>query len=164
MGRLSTVVYAPSGIGPKGENVLRALREGHSVGSNGPILIAGFSRKSKGSLDGPDVVGIGQDISSPLKSLPPLQLDWASSDEFGPIQSIQLIVGTGAGELPAVMVPVPSSKSLTSGGLVSFDLRPILKPGSPDWKYIRLVASTRNSANNEFRCYTNPIWIRATGE
>jgi hypothetical protein len=59
---------------------------------------------------------------------------------------------------------VPPDKALTSGGLIPFDLQSILKEGSKDWKYIRLVASTRNSANNEFRCYTNPIWIKATGE
>ncbi len=61
-------------------------------------------------------------------------------------------------------VPVPPAKALASEGLVPFDLRPILKEGSQDWIYIRLVASTRNSANEEFRCYTNPIWIKATGE
>ncbi len=164
MGRISTVVYAPAGIGPRGENVLRALREGHTVGSNGPILIAGFDRNANGSLDDPEDVGIGQEISCPLKSLPPLQLDWVSSEEFGPVQSIKLVVGTRKGELPPVEVPVPPAKALASGGLVPFDLGPILKEGSPDWKYIRLVASTRDSANNEFRCYTNPLWIKATGE
>lgn len=164
LGRISTVVYAPAGMGPRGENVLRALREGRTVGSNGPILIAGFDRNANGSLDDPEDVGIGQEISCPLKSLPPLQLRWVSSEEFGALQSIKLIVGTRAGELPPVEVPVPSAKALASEGLVPFDLHPILKEGSKNWIYIRLVASTRNSANSEFRCYTNPIWIKATGE
>jgi len=162
LGMLSTVVYAPAGIGPRGENVLRALREGRSVGSNGPIVIAGFDRNSNGSLDDPEDVGIGQEISSPLNSLPALQLRWVSSEEFGPFQYIRLVVGTTKGELPPVEVLVPSAKAMVSDGLVPFDLRAILKEGSKDWRYIRLVASTRNSANNEFRCYTNPIWIRAT--
>jgi hypothetical protein len=164
LGGIFTVVYAPAGIGPRGENVLRALREGRTVESNGPILIAGFDRNSNGSLDDPEDVGIGQEISGPLKSLPALQLRWMSSEEFGPLQSIKLIVGTGTGELPPVEVPVPSAKALASEGLVPFDLGPILKEGSQNWIYIRLMASTRNSANNEFRCYTNPIWIKATGE
>jgi hypothetical protein len=164
LGRISTVVYAPAGMGARGENVLRALREGRTVGSNGPILIAGFDRNANGSLDDPEDVGIGQEISCPLKSLPPLQLRWVSSEEFGPLQSIELIVGTSTGELPPVEVPVPSAQALASEGLVPFDLREILKKGSEDWKYIRLVARTRNSADNEFRCYTNPIWIKATGE
>ena len=164
LGRIFTVVYAPAGMGPRGENVLRALRDGRTVESNGPILIAGFDRNSNGSLDDPEDVGIGQEISCPLKSLPALQLRWVSSEEFGALQSIKLIVGTGAGELPPVEVPVPPAKALASEGLVPFDLRPILKEGSQDWIYIRMVASTRNNANNEFRCYTNPIWIKATGE
>jgi hypothetical protein len=63
-----------------------------------------------------------------------------------------------------VDLPVPSSKALSSEGLVPFDLHEALKGGSDDWKYIRLVASTRNSTNIEFRCYTNPIWIKATGD
>ncbi|MGA2983781.1 MAG: hypothetical protein ABSG32_08195 [Terriglobia bacterium] len=164
LGRISTVVFAPAGMGPRGENVLRALREGHTVGSNGPILVAGFDRNSNGSLDDPEDVGIGQEISCPLKSLPPLQLRWVSSEEFGPLQSIKLILGTSTGELPPVEVPVPSAKALASDGLVPFDLHQILKEGSQNWIYVRLVASARNSANNEFRCYTNPIWIKATGE
>ena len=72
MGRISTLVYAPGGMGARGENVLRALRDGRTVGSNGPILIAGFDRNENGSLDDPGDVGIGQEITSPLKSLPPL--------------------------------------------------------------------------------------------
>lgn len=164
LGRISTVVDAPAGMGPRGENVLRALRDGRSVASNGPLLIAGFDRNSNGSLDDPDDVGIGQQVSCPLESLPPLQLNWVSSEDFGTVQSLQLIVGTRAGELPPVEIPVPDAKRLTSGGLVPFDLHPFLQAASPDWKYIRLVLSTRNSANNEFRCYTNPIWIKVTGD
>jgi len=164
LGGISTILYAPAGMGPRGENVLRALREGRTVASNGPILIAGFDRNSNGSIDDPEDIGVGQELTTPLKSLPPLQLRWVSSEEFGPVQSVKLIVGTRTGELPPVEVPVPSAKALASDGLVPFDLRPVLKGGSQEWIYIRLVAVTRNSANNEFRCYTNPIWIRATGK
>ncbi len=164
LGKISTIVFAPAGVGARGENILRALRDGHTVASNGPILIAGFDRNQNGSLADPEDVVIGHEISSGLKSLPPLQLQWVSSEEFGPVQSIQLIVGTWAGELPPVEISIAADKGLDSRGLSPLDLAPILKEGSPDWRYIRLVASTRNSANNEFRCYTNPIWIKVTGD
>jgi len=164
LGRISTVVYAPEGMGPRGENILRALRDGRSVASNGPLLIAGFDRNANGSLDDPDDVGIGQEISCPLKSLPPLQLRWVSSEEFGPFQSIRVILGTRTGELAAVEIPLPSPATLASTRLVPFDLRPVLQEGSVEWKYIRLEAVTRNSAEEEFRCYTNPLWIKATGK
>ena len=164
LGRISTVVFAPGGMGSRGESVLRALRDGRSVGSNGPLLIAGFDRDANGSLADAGDVSIGQEISTPLKSLPPLQLQWVSSDEFGPLQSVQLIVGTLVGELSPLDVPIPSDKALSSGGLVPVALGPVLKQGSQEWRYIRLVAITRNSSNVEFRCYTNPIWIKATGD
>jgi hypothetical protein len=164
LGGIFTVAYTPAGIGARGENVLRALREGRTVATNGPLLIAGFDRNANGSLDDPEDVGIGQQISSPLKSLPPLQLRWASSDEFGPVQSIRLIVGTAAGEAPAVEVPVPAAQALGSSSLEPYDLHSVLGEGSPDWRYIRLIAVTRNAAGQEFRCYTNPIWIKATAE
>jgi hypothetical protein len=164
LGKISTVVYAPAGMGPRGENVLRALREGRSVSSNGPLLIAGFDRNSNGSLDDAEDVGIGQEISAPLKSLPPLQLAWASSEEFGPINSIRLVVGSSLGESKPEEIPVPPSKGLDSGGLMPVDLRPYLGKNIGPWGYIRLEARTSNSAGEEFRCYTNPIWVRVTGE
>jgi hypothetical protein len=162
LGRISTVVHAPEGMGARGENVLRALRDGHSVASNGPLLIAGFDRNGNGSLDDPEDVGIGQEIACPLRSLPPLQLRWISSEEFGAFQSIRVIVGTRTGEFVPVEVPVPPAASLASSALVPFDLHPILKEGSEEWKYIRLEGRTRNGAKEEFRCYTNPLWIQAT--
>ena len=58
LGRISTLVFAPGGMGPRGESVLRALRDGHTVGSNGPILIAGFDRNGNGSIDDHEDVGI----------------------------------------------------------------------------------------------------------
>lgn len=164
LGRISTVVFAPSGMGPRGEGVLHALHDGRSILSNGPILIAGFDRNANGSLDDPEDIGIGQQIRCRLKDLPALQLRWVSSEEFGPFQSIRVIVGTKSGELPPVAIPLPAAKGLDSAGLIPFDLHAVLKSGSRQWVYIRLVGITRNSATEEFRCYTNPIWINAAGE
>ena len=164
LGKISTVVYAPAGMGPRGENVLQALREGRSVLSNGPLLIAGLDRNSNGSLDGPEDVIVGQEISCSLKSFPPLQISWVSNEEFGPLTSIRLVVGSGSGEAQPEEIPLPAAKDLASGGLVPVDLRPSLGRIGNTWGYIRLEARTRNKAGEEFRCYTNPIWVRVTGE
>jgi hypothetical protein len=164
LGKISTVVYAPAGMGLRGENILRALREGRSVLSNGPLLIAGFDRNSNGSLDDPQDVGIGQDLISPLKSVPPLQLSWVSSEEFGPVTSIRLIIGSSNGESKPEEIPVPATRGLSSGGFFPVDLHPFLEKNLGAWSYLRLEARTRNSAGEEFRCYTNPIWVRVTGE
>ena len=164
LGRISTVVYAPDGMGPRGENVLRALREGRSVVSNGPLLIAGFDRNGNGRLDDPEDVEIGQEISAPLGAFPALQLFWVSSEEFGPLISLRLIVGSRSAEASPVEVPIPAGEELSSGGLVPVDLRPHLEKLGGAWGYVRLEARTRTRAGEEFRCYTNPIWIRATGQ
>jgi len=165
LGKISTVVYAPAGMGPRGENILRALREGRSVLSNGPLLVAGFDRNANGSLGDPEDVGPGQEISCPLKALPPLQLCWVSSQEFGPLESVRLVVGSSSGESPPEEIPVPAPQGLASGALLlPFDLRPALGKNIGSWCYVRLEARTRNSAGEEFRCYTNPIWVRLTSE
>ena len=163
IGKISTVVFAPGGMGSRGENIIEALRQGHSVLSNGPLLIAGFDRNSNGSLDDPEDIGIGQDLSSPLNSIPPLQLAWVSSEEFGPLQSLLLTVGTASGESSSQQIPIPAGKGLASQGLVPFDLGPLLDKSTAGWSYVRLEARTRNGTGEEFRCYTNPIWVRVTG-
>ncbi len=160
LGRVSTVVHCPAGMGERGENVLAALAAGRSVASNGPLLIAGFDRNSNGTLDDPEDVTLGQDLLSSLESLPALQLDWTSSSEFGPFTSLRILVGSRNGEAKAEEIPIPSSKALTSGGLFPVDLRPLLKDQAGAWRYIRLEGRTRNQAGEEFRCYTNPVWLK----
>ena len=160
LGKVSTVVRCPDGMGPRGENVLRALREGQSVLSNGPLLIAGFDLNGNGSLDDPQDAAIGQQLSLPAGSLPPLQLMWASSEEFGPLTSIRLMVGSLQGESSPIEVPLPDGKSLASGGPFPLDLHEALSGLRGAWGYLRLEAKTRNAEGDEFRCMTNPIWVR----
>ena len=164
LGKISTVVYAPEGMGPKGENILGALKSGRSVLSNGPLLIAGLERNSHGSLGDSGDVGIGDSLAVSLGHLPPLQLAWVSSAEFGPIESIRLIVGSQEGESQPQEIPVPASRQMASGGLIPVDLRPFLGKNRGVWGYIRLEARTRNATGEEFRCYTNPVWLEITGD
>jgi hypothetical protein len=160
LGKIATVVDCPHGMGPRGENVLRALREGRSVLTNGPLLVAGFDRNGDGSLDGPEDTAVGGQINLPAADFPALQLMWESSDEFGPFTSIRLIAGTRHGELTPLEVAVPSGKELASGGFFPLDLHEILGKLGGTWGYIRLEARTRTQDGKEFRCYTNPIWVR----
>lgn len=160
LGKISTVVDCPEGMGPRGENVLRALGDGRSVLTNGPLLIAGFDHNENGSLDDPGDTGIGGQISLPAGDFPPLQLKWESSDEFGPFTSIRLIAGTSQGESAPLEVPVPSGKGLASGGFFPLDLHIVLSKLGTRWGYLRLEARTRNKDGKEFRCYTNPLWVR----
>jgi hypothetical protein len=164
LGALATVVHCPPGMGPRGENVLRALRQGASMLSNGPLLAAAFvPRTDKDtSLESPQTVSIGGVISSTLAALPPLALAWVSSAEFGPLSSIRLVMGSRTGE-HAEEIPVPEGKEMTSGGPVPIDLRGRLVHQVGEWGYLRLEAHSRNRAGEESRCYTNPLWFRITG-
>lgn len=162
LGKIFTVVYCPQGMGRRGENVLQALRTGQSVLSNGPLLIAGFDANGNGTLGDPEDVKVGQEIVSAASKLPPLSLQWVSSPEFGPLTTLGLIVGSPAGESKPFQISFPPEKALASGGLYPVNLQGHLDEWNGNWGYVRLEARTRNSAGKEFRCYTNPIWIRLT--
>ena len=51
---------------------------------------------------------------------------------------------------------------MASGGLVSMNVSPYLGKLGKAWGYVRFEGRTKNDAGEEFRCYTNPIWVRAT--
>jgi hypothetical protein len=161
-GKLATVVYCPSGMGARGENILRALQNGQSVLSNGPLLVAGFDLDKDGNLGSEGDIMPGGRAAWDAGAIPPLQLQWASSKEFGPLASIRLIVGTRRGEAGAQEIPVPAGKEIESQGLVPIDLHSYMEALTAGWGYIRLEARTRNAAGEEFRCYTNPVWVRVT--
>jgi hypothetical protein len=159
-GKLATVVHCPHGMGVRGENVLHGLRSGRSVVSNGPLLVVGFDRNGNGSLDDEEDILPGQEFSAELANVPPLQLNWVSSSEFGPLRSLRLIVGASAGESEPEEIPIPAGKEISSEGLHALDLQSRLARLHGAWGYLRLEARTRNDAGREFRCYTNPIWVR----
>jgi hypothetical protein len=162
LGKLSTVVYCPKGMGPRGENVLQALRDGRSVLSDGPLLVAGFDLNGNGSLADPNDIMIGQTYSTQAKGFLPLQTEWLSSSEFGSLQSLRVIIGTPQGESDPIEVQIPPRMALASDGLFSIDLASHLGNLGTGWGYVRLEIRTVNSAGEEFRCYTNPIWFQLT--
>ena len=159
-GKLSTVVYCPTGMGARGENVLKALREGRSILSNGPLLIAGIDLDGDGTLAGEKDVGPGGQAMIDKRHPPSVQIQWESNPEFGPVTSLRLILGTSAGESVPDEIPIPAGKEQSSQGLIPVALPPLDSLGQ-SWAYIRFELRTRNSGGEEFRCYTNPLWIRA---
>ncbi len=163
-GRLATLVHCPEGMGARGECVLKALRAGRSILSNGPLVAAGIDMDGDGTLaGGPDVL-VGGEAAIDKRRPPSLQIQWASSAEFGPLVSLRMIAGSGAGEKAAEEIPIPAGKELASGGLVPVSMKKLLETAVPGWAYIRFEARSRNGAGEEFRCYTNPVWIRVVAE
>ena len=114
LGKISTVVYPPRVWGRKRREYPAGAQIRAYVASMA-LLIAGFDRNSNGSLDDSGDVGIGDSLSISLTNLPPLQLAWVSSAEFGPLESIRLIVGSQESESQPREIPVPASKQMASG-------------------------------------------------
>jgi hypothetical protein len=73
-----------------------------------------------------------------------------------------LIVGSRSGESEAMEISFDAAKALASEGLVSVEFKDHLEKLGDSWGYLRLEARTRNAAGEEYRCYTNPIWVRLT--
>lgn len=163
-GKLSTVVHCPQGMGARGESVLKALREGRSVLSNGPLLIAGIDVDGDGQLAGEKDVWPGGQAMIDKRHPPSVQIQWETSPEFGRVTSLRLILGTSAGESAPDEIPIPAGKELSSKGLSPVGLQPVLDSLGLAWAYIRFEARTRNSGGEEFRCYTNPLWIRVISD
>ena len=163
-GRLATVVYCPRGMGARGEQVLKALRKGQSVVSNGPLLTAGIDADGDGSLGGERDVLPGGEATIDKRHPPSVQIQWASNQEFGPVTSLRSIWGTREGESAPDEIPIPPGKELLSQGMVPVRLPPALENLGRSWAYLRLEARTRNSGGEEFRCYTNPLWFRGASE
>jgi len=163
-GKLSTVVYCPQGMGPRGECVLRALRDGQSVLSNGPLLVVGIDMDGDGSFQGEKDVLPGGEAMIDKQHPPSVQIQWESSPEFGPVVSIRRIQGTLTGESAPDEIPIPAGKEISSGGAVAAQMPTDFGLEGQDWAYIRFELRTRGSGGEEFRCYTNPLWIRASSD
>ncbi len=164
LGRLATVVYCPEGMGRRGENVLRALKEGRSVLSNGPLLVAGLDMDGDGVLNSRRDILLGGEVSIDTSRVPSLQLQWASNQEFGRLNTIRLVWGSISGEGEPGQIAIPAGGEFSSGGLMPVDLTSGLGKLEGGWGYLRLEARTRSDAGEEFRCYTNPIWIRVVAK
>ena len=162
LGKIGTAVECPQGMGRRGQNVLHALREGRSVLTNGPLLVGGFDLNGNGLLADPEDAFIGQAVTLRSSQLQSLRLEWVSNGEFGPFTSIRMIVGSSQGESVPVEVSVPAAKALASDGLFPLDLHQALQHLGGNWGYIRFEARTRSKDGTEYRCYTNPIWVRIT--
>jgi hypothetical protein len=156
LGKLTTVVYCPQGMGARGENVLRALRAGQSVISNGPLLVAAIDADGDGK---PDILPGGEGTIDKGHQ-PSVQIQWASTPELGPVVSLRLIRGTSEGETTPHDLPLPSGQELTSQGWVSMGWPSGAAQAGSGWSYLRFELRTRNSGGEEFRCYTNPLWVR----
>ncbi|MPM11983.1 hypothetical protein SDC9_58334 [bioreactor metagenome] len=167
LGKLTSLTYCPGGKGSNGSNILSAMQSGHIVLSDGPVV--GISLDLNGS-PGPEFVG-GDEVlmSYGQYSDADIVINAASSDEFGRLDRLRLILGTEDGEI--VSVYHFSTYTTWTEFVVSLDSL-VQAAGNIDineYFYLRAELSTDKQygvygplygkTSEIFRSYTNPLWV-----
>jgi hypothetical protein len=166
VGKLTTLAYAPSGMGTGGTNILKAMYEGNISISDGPILVQGLSTNGNKVANevfmGGDVIINKEDTANAF-----LNLQYATTTEYGTKNSVNMILGTSAGE-SSINVPVSgTSKSMSMTEIIN--LFGVQNVPINEYFYLRQnLATVRNYGANTpyilnsetFHALTSPIWLK----
>lgn len=171
VGKISTVTYCPQGMGANGENVLDALKNGRTTLSDGPLLSIGFSTHGANQ---PNDVFMGQDTILDANQFPQtyLNIDYATSSEFGTATHLRVYLGTETGEMYRDL-PVSATIGSTS---VQYKLSDLLDSilgigNTPVNEYMYLRAELKTLVDYSgmlsqyktnydiFHSIANPIWF-----
>ncbi len=173
VGKLNVLAYCPNGMGANGENVLTAFSNGNTSISDGPIVTIGLSTDGNNNVDniltGEDVV---LDILEPNEHY--LNIDYTSTQEFGDVNKLTLILGTETAEFRKNINF--SSTGVNGNNTLNHQLSTLLddianmaNPPLSEYMYIRAELETSVSYNNldiyrtdhdVFHSYSNPIWFK----
>tara|TARA_Y100000589_G_scaffold331600_1_gene385846 strand:+ start:6095 stop:8764 length:2670 start_codon:yes stop_codon:yes gene_type:complete len=172
LGKISTLVYCPNGQGENGTNVLKALENGNSTISDGPILTMGLSLDGNNSSN--EII-LGEDVE--LNSLNQksyfLNINYTTSNEFGDVVFLKIIVGTELGESSYQLL----LDSLNGNQKISYNLKDLIEEATglgnvlyDEYFYIRAELQTLKNYSSLidlhrtdfgfFHSFTNPIWIK----
>ncbi|MDX2359191.1 MAG: T9SS type A sorting domain-containing protein [Crocinitomicaceae bacterium] len=171
VGKLSTLVYSPDGKGLYGEHLLEALKNGNATLSDGPIVTMGFSTDGD---DDTDEVLLGEDvlIDPNLTNQAYINIDYTTTNEFGDINEIVLIIGTESGETSYALTSINPTGSNT----LNYPLNTLLDAHfgagiapQNEFMYVRLELSSFKdysaqqseymTQSDEFHSISNPIWF-----
>ena len=171
VGKLTTIAYCPEGMGADGEHILKALYDGHTSISDGPIVVTGVSNDGNNTtneiLMGDDAIVNTLELNNYY-----FNLDAVTTQEFGDYTYLKLIAGTENGEIEKD-IPLPS----TNGTIhLSYPIQAILdtlfgEGNTPQKKYfyIRSEIQTHKEYTSElafetpfdeFHSLSNPIWMK----
>ncbi len=168
IGKLSTLIYSENGMGSNGENILKAMKNGTTILSSGPIVNFGISKAPNNTL--PEIL-IGSDTVLNYLELSDYNLivNSQTSNIFGNIESVNLIIVT---ENNTFQYPLNNAQ-----GVNSYNIETVLTDifGNNDIpvdKYFMMrielktiknygsLASVYNKNSENFRSFTNPIWVK----
>ncbi|HIJ98065.1 TPA: PHP domain-containing protein [archaeon] len=129
LGKVRTYVYTEQF---NQQGILTALKNGNSFMTNGPFVTFKI-----------DNAILGQTVSKPSGSNPTLNIQWASTPEFGAVNKIE-IWRNNATAITLNLNSLSGTNSWTDSTPVTSET------------YYRLVAY----ASGDYRAYTNPIWVK----
>ncbi|MDD2345087.1 MAG: T9SS type A sorting domain-containing protein [Bacteroidales bacterium] len=164
IGKISTLVYCPNGMGVLGENVLSALKKGNTVMSSGPIVV-------------PEIVLNGQILAIPGNDIEmnfsefvntQLKIKYNNSAEFGNPSFLKLIIGTETSEFVYL---VNNYSPVQNINLLNIITHLQISPDNymDTHFYVRVEFESQKTfdniqvyrtTNNVYHCFSNPIWIK----
>ncbi len=179
VGRINTLTYCPNGMGANGENVLRALQNGNTTISDGPIMVQGVSTNGENAenevMMGEDVVISVEDSAAAF-----VNMQYVTTPEFGNVVEIITIMGTENGEFSLAQ---PAANFAALENQFSYSISNLIEQFSQNdttgtittsnlvnkYFYIRHeLKTTVNYGSNSprihetdhYRSFTNPVWIK----
>ena len=172
VGKLSTLAYSEQGMGVNGENVLKAMYNGNTSLSDGPILTIGVSDDGENTSN---EILMGEDAIVNTFSIDDyyFNMRYTTTAEFGEVTKITMIVGTETGETRKTI----SLGSTSGDNEVSYTLTDILdivlgsgNTPQEEYFYVRAEMQTfidytgqeliRRTDFDFFHSFTNPIWLK----
>ena len=164
-GKVRTLAYLPKANGRElsEESLCRALRNGNSLATDGPVAL--FSLRPKG---GEKTYRLGETVPHQPGEDLELSMEWKSTPEFGPVNKINLYLGTAKGETDItnqIYFPLSRKRRPKKG----YEFEGSIQQVFSNWEtmpcYLRLEAGSGidpETGEALFRCVTNPIWIVAS--
>ncbi|MEI7594856.1 MAG: T9SS type A sorting domain-containing protein [Bacteroidota bacterium] len=162
IGRLSTLAYCPNGMGLNGENILKALRNGQTILSDGPIVTFTIE-----NTDATNTIIIGSDTSINFSNYY-LKYNLQTTTEFGNFTDLWI---TAISQDTIINYHLPSfhqgENTLKLDSLISSIFGQI-----PVNKYIALLLNAKTAKEHtqnpqvfgmnieKHFCTTNPIWLK----
>jgi len=164
IGKINTLAYCPNGMGANGSNILKALRNGHTVISSGPVLLMNISE------NGQQIAVPGNDTLISNYNNCSLNLEVHTNDEFGPVYNVAIVVGSQNGEERIELPYFLSSYSISIANL--FNQLQQISIAHNEWFYVRAELETKRmytlaethifkKSQESFHCFTNPIWLKS---
>ncbi len=172
VGKLTTVTYCPNGMGDRGEHVLEAMYKGHTTLSDGPLITIGVSNNAV-PLDNEVLMGDDAVINTLLLEDYHFNLNYTTTQEYGDIHSLTLIVGTENGEVSKAI----NVSDVNGDHKLNYALKSIIDSiyGAPivEDQYIYVRAELQTSVTgltldvhrrtyDRYWSFSNPIWLKFT--